>query len=158
MKLVAILFNHEYKPKGKVVISEIGKRKIEINVRATGLKPGYHGFHIHQSGDLSRKCDSLCAHYNPTNSDHGARYDKHNRHKPRHLGDLGNIKANSKGVVNETFVQSNIDIYDIIGRSMVIHADKDDLGKGRNDESLKTGNSGKRILCGVLGIAEDQCS
>ena len=157
MKLVAILFDKKYKPKGKVVIEEIGKRKVQINVSATDLKPGLHGFHIHQSGDLSKKCDSLCSHYNPTNSYHGDRYDKNHSRKSRHVGDLGNIKANSKGVVNETFIQNRIDIYDIIGRSMIIHEDKDDLGKGDNDESLKTGNSGKRVLCGVLGISEDTC-
>ena len=41
---------------------------------------------------------------------------------------------------------------------MIIHEDKDDLGKGDNEESLKTGNSGKRVLCGVLGISEDMCT
>jgi Cu/Zn superoxide dismutase len=68
------------------------------------------------------------------------------------------VKANSEGVIETTIIHSFLDIYDIIGRSMIIHADKDDLGRGKNKDSLITGNSGKRVLCGVLGLSEDTCT
>jgi hypothetical protein len=39
----------------------------------------------------------------------------------------------------------------VIGRSIIIHADEDDCGTGGDEESLKTGNAGKRIACAVIG-------
>lgn len=36
---------------------------IQVNVR--GLNASGHGFHIHETGDLSNGCISLAAHYNP---------------------------------------------------------------------------------------------
>ena len=37
---------------------------------------------------------------------------------------------------------------------IIVHQDKDDLGLGNNEESLKTGNAGKRVGCGVIGLTK----
>ena len=41
-----------------------------------------------------------------------------------------------------------------LGRTMVIHADVDDLGKGGHNLSKATGNAGGRLACGVIGLAK----
>jgi Cu-Zn family superoxide dismutase len=78
--------------------------------------------------------------------------------KNRHVGDLGNIYTNSKGQSKYTFFDDMIKLRgnkcNIIGRGLIIHADPDDCGKGNNPDSLKTGNSGKRIACAVIGYSK----
>ena len=142
--------------KGYVLFREFKEqKKTGIVLRLTGVPPGEHGFHIHQSGDLREGCNSLCAHFNPYEKNHGGPKDKE-----RHVGDLGNIEPDSKGEVNKTMYDRKIKLSgknSIIGRSVVIHANRDDLGKGGNAESLKTGNAGKRIACGVIGLSKNSC-
>ncbi len=45
--------------------------------------------------------------------------------------------------------------HSVIGRSFVIHAGEDDLGKTDHKDSKTTGNSGPRVACGVIGISNE---
>ncbi|KHJ97908.1 copper/zinc superoxide dismutase [Oesophagostomum dentatum] len=79
--------------------------------------------------------------------------------KNRHIGDLGNIVADKHGVAYKTFWTKAVTLfgkYSVVGRSFVVHALSDDLGKGKGNqtqESLITGNAGARLACGVIGLA-----
>ena len=115
-----------------------------------GLTPGLHGFHIHEFGDLSDGCKSAGGHYNPHGVDHGDI-------KKGHVGDLGNVEAGPDGVAKFKMVAPRVDLsgeFSVVGRAFVIHADPDDLGQGGDAESLKTGNAGDRLACGVIRLRE----
>ena len=79
-------------------------------------------------------------HYNPHSQTHAGPTDE-----VRHVGDLGNIEAGADGKAIYEIDDRLINIYgavgNVIGRSVVVHAGVDDVGKGGNEESLKTGNA-----------------
>ena len=71
------------------------------------------------------------------------------------MGDLGNIESYdvaTPAVINTyDHLVSLSGANNIIGRSVVIHADPDDLGLGGQSDSLTTGHAGARVACGVIG-------
>lgn len=119
-----------------------------------GLKPNSsHGFHIHEFGDLTDGCTTAGPHYNPFNKKHGGPFDGE-----RHVGDLGNLQSDEKGVAYLSTTDNMIKLFgdeSVVGRSCVVHADKDDLGKGGFNDSLTTGHSGARVACGVIGLTAE---
>jgi Cu-Zn family superoxide dismutase len=103
---------------------------------------------------------------NPQSKTHGAPTDEE-----RHVGDLGNFKTdpqgNAVGSVQDKLIkligaQSVLGVSDMSRfehftvsltphkqRTIVVHAGTDDLGRGGNEESKKTGNAGGRPACGM---------
>ena len=129
--------------KGTLHIHET-KKGINITADVTGLKPGaVHGFHVHEKGEcVGPDFKSAGDHLNPTKHNHGGP-----AAQVKHLGDLGNIVANDKGVARtEVFIpaEKGISISSFIGKSVVIHAKADDQA------SQPSGNSGDRIACAVI--------
>jgi len=125
---------------------------VTISGEIAGLAKGLHGFHIHQFGDNTNGCTSAGPHFNPFNKDHAGPNDA-----DRHVGDLGNIVAGDNGVAKVNIIDKVISLQgdlNVIGRTVVVHADPDDLGKGGHELSKTTGNAGARLACGVIGIAK----
>ena len=98
------------------------KKKVLVKAEITGLAPNKeYGFHIHQYGDCRENAKNAGSHWNPKGKRHGAPDSK-----DRHYGDLGNLKSDAKGkAVYEKEVK--MCIYKAGGRSVILHADKDDL-------------------------------
>lgn len=154
MKAVCVLDSQTIKKgvSGVVYLEETADKKTRIYGSIRGLKVGLHGFHIHEAGDMTKGCDSACSHYNPYGHNHGGLTSK-----KRHVGDLGNVEAGKNGVAAIDIVDRFVKLrgkYSVIGRSLVVHEDEDDLGNGNHDDSHTTGHSGKRLACGVIGYAK----
>jgi Cu-Zn family superoxide dismutase len=154
IKAVAV-FNDDV-IKGTVKFSETDtNNRVKIVVSIVGLNPNaLHGFHVHESGDLTDKCTSMCAHFNPYGKTHGCP-----GMTERHVGDLGNLKTDAYGEAKYTFYDNVIKLRgakaNILGRGLIIHADPDDCGQGGFPDSLVTGHAGKRISCAVIGYSKE---
>lgn len=132
--------------KGTVLFSN-RKNGLYVVAEITQLPKGKHGFHIHKAGDLRGiGCKLACDHYHkgPPCNHGGPPSSKENQE--RHTGDLGNVE-----VGRYTYTLDNVDVQDVIGRSVIIHAGEDDYGLGGKEDSHTTGHSGARIACAVIG-------
>jgi superoxide dismutase, Cu-Zn family len=156
MIVATTLFNHpningtvEFYEKGNKVV-------IKGNLKSNKYKNSTHGIHIHEAGDLRDNCMAACGHFNPYGKNHGGPDSKE-----RHVGDLGNIRFDSKGVAKFVMEDSLVKLRgtkaNVVGRSVVIHEDPDDLGVGGHSDSLTTGHAGKRITCAVIGYSKKMC-
>lgn len=134
------------------------KQSTHVTINLSHLKPNKtRAIHIHEYGDESNGCISLGSHWNPNKNTHGTIYKKN---MPSHAGDMiNNIYPDPNGKFFHEYEDKRIKLRgnvnkSIIGRSIVIHENKDDLGLGNNKESKKTGNAGKRIACAIIGQAQ----
>ena len=130
---------------GTVTFTKVGS-DVQVVADITGLKPGKHGFHIHEKGDCSAPdAASAGAHFNPTQKHHGGPMTAEH-----HEGDLGNIETDASGKTHLDWKGklslSGAD--SIIGKSVVVHEKEDDL---KTDPS---GNSGGRVACGAIEAAK----
>ncbi|OCT99396.1 extracellular superoxide dismutase [Cu-Zn] [Xenopus laevis] len=141
------LESSEIKVTGRVLFKQVfptGKLEAIFDLEGfpTDVNQSARAIHIHKYGDLTDGCDSADGHYNPHSVDH-----------PHHPGDFGNFLVRDGKI--QKFL-SNLDPTlfgpsSVIGRSVVVHKQADDLGKGNNQASLDNGNAGKRLACCIIG-------
>jgi superoxide dismutase, Cu-Zn family len=132
---------------GIVVFTEQpGGVRIAGSLRIPGVPPTLKGFHVHEVGVCEPPdFESAEGHFNPQGHPHGGPDDPSDE---RHTGDLGNVHLADDGAVEIDQLDDAITLgegpNDIIGRSLMIHAEEDDL------ETQPTGDAGERIACGVI--------
>lgn len=101
---------------------------------------GPHGFHLHECGNCSvgNPNDPFLAaggHWNPDGQPHG-----------HHAGDFPVLFSNN-GFAEMSFFTDRFKVSEIIGLAVIIHENPDDY------RTQPSGNSGVRIACGVVQLA-----
>lgn len=107
-----------------------------VAVKVQGLPEtatNFFALHIHEGDNCCGEGFSNSkGHYNPEGLPH-----------PRHAGDLPPLLAcNGKACL--TVVTNRFKIRDVIGRTVIIHSDRDDF------TTQPSGNAGSKIACGVI--------
>lgn len=141
-------------PAGTIRIEE-KTRGIVLTPNLQGLKPGAHGFHMHENADCSPKRKeaesdnspeviaggSAGGHYNPgLTGGHTGPYGE------GHLGDLPNLYVDSNGRGNHPVYAPRLRLQDLPNHALVIHARTDNY----SDDPEENGGSGRIVACGVL--------
>ena len=131
--------------RGTITFTQAGPDIVRVSGQVSGHSKGPKGFHIHEKGDCSdAKGMSTGGHFNPGKHKHGGPYEP-----VKHAGDLGNLNFNDQGTASFNFVVGGISVTSdkadgIIGRAVIVHADRDD------EETDPTGNAGGRVACGII--------
>ncbi|XP_043237348.1 hemocytin-like [Amphibalanus amphitrite] len=140
-------------------VQKSADQPLQIAGEVEGLTPGSHGFHIHETGSTADQCRAAGGHFNPLGLPHGSPDSA-----ARHIGDLGNIVADSFGraQVRISLPPGKIGLFgdqSVLGLALVVHAGEDDLGRGAPGSGTElTGNAGPRLACGVIRRAYDVSS
>lgn len=105
-----------------------------VTAEVTGLPyDGFYGFHIHEGGSCAGKDYSeSSSHDNPTGKLH-----------PDHAGDLPPLLS-YKGKAGMSVLTGRFRVDEIIGKTVIIHADPDDF------TTQPAGKSGEKLACGIV--------
>lgn len=152
---VAELLTPTGQPAGRADLAQTaGGTEIIVHVR--GLTPGAHGFHVHSNGACAPGPDPATGQIVPFGAAGGHFDPSHSRNHgspgqaphEAHAGELPNISVQADGTGTLRYVNSHVTLApgktSVLGRTIIVHEKADDY------ESDPAGNSGGRLLCGLI--------
>ncbi|ETK31794.1 superoxide dismutase family protein [Microbispora sp. ATCC PTA-5024] len=152
---------------GTLRIERYSSAASRVTVFVRGLTPGFHGFHIHSAG----VCDPASV-----DPDTGSPFASAGGHMDQGQdgdagGNLPSLLATADGVASTSFLTDRFTparLRDADGSAIIIHAKPDNFANipsrythpkdatgttGPDAATLKTGDAGRRIACGVVHVA-----
>ncbi len=128
---------------GQAKLSQ-AEKGVQVNLEASGLTPGKHGFHLHEKNFVNNDFKTAGGHFNPGSKKHG-----HDNPEGHHMGDFPNLVVAADGTLHAELTLEDVTLekgkdQSVWGKSFIIHAAEDDY---KTDPS---GNSGDRIAGGNI--------
>lgn len=133
---------------GEVDLLETPFHGVLLRIEVTGLSPGVHALHIHETGSCEGPTfESAGGHYAPRGRSHGLMH-----REGKHAGDLPNVHVPESGRLEAEALAEEVtllqgagnSLFDDDGSAIVIHAGADDY------VSQPAGAAGDRVACGVV--------
>jgi Cu-Zn family superoxide dismutase len=126
-----------------------GVKLVEVTIRVSGLKPGKHAVHIHETGNCT-PCSEAKGHFDP--GPHG--FTAPDGNHPFHSGDLVNLEVNPSGTgvlhtstTRVTLSPGPLSVFDADGSAIIIHTDPDTYCP---EGDVKGCAGGSRAACGII--------
>ncbi|WP_282605037.1 superoxide dismutase family protein [Pelagibius sp. Alg239-R121] len=130
---------------GTVILTQMSDALL-LRVEISGLTPGAHGFHIHETGACDPDFEAAGGHFDADGQGHGY------TGQGAHSGDLPNLVAHGDGSAAAEFLTREVSLernahgalFDKDGSAIVIHANADSYGN--------SAGAGSRVACGVVKL------
>lgn len=140
--------------------------RVTVTVKMPQRAPmaGFHGFHVHANNDPANGSGCLAEPAQPRStwfaSADGHLAEPGTKHGA-HMGDLPPLLVTEQGRAYSSSITDRVEIEDLVGRAVVLHAKADNLGNVPVDQyapaspqatelTERTGNAGDRTACGVI--------
>ncbi|MBI5668219.1 MAG: superoxide dismutase family protein [Chloroflexi bacterium] len=137
---------------GQMILVDAGNGKTVIQIQVTNLPPGWHGFHLHETGTCDAAGDQPFA-------SAGGHWTMGGEAHPNHTGDMPPLLTGQDGTARLAFETDRFtigDLFDADGTAVVIHANPDNLAHiperygTPDEETLDACDGGDRLACGVV--------
>ncbi|NKY52613.1 superoxide dismutase[Cu-Zn] [Nocardia vermiculata] len=146
---------------GTATISESGE-KVQITVDAHGLKPGFHGLHVHEFGKCEADSTAPSGGERGNFLSAGGHLQVGDKNTHPASGDLTSLEVGQDGTAKLVTTTDSVTLDQLKGKALMIHGGSDNFGNipdrysaegkpGPDAKTLSTGDAGDRVACGVIG-------
>lgn len=132
---------------GTVTLTQAAAGGVHLDIDVSGLEPGVHAIHIHETGRCEPDFGAAGGHFAPHGNAHGWKHEN-----GAHAGDMLNLHVPSSGSIRAERLAPLASLrdgdpgflFDVDGSAIIIHAGADDY------ISQPSGDAGDRAACGVV--------